>query len=92
MKLPEFTITTGHNLNCEARFTPVAERAGEACRDMGGACCSCYDKWAKARRTAVILMLKTPCAGPKIRNTKIIDILYSYFGLVLGFIDADLCK
>jgi NCS2 family nucleobase:cation symporter-2 len=45
-------------------FTPKAERAGEACRDMGGACCSCYDKWAKARRTAVILMLKTPyCIG-----------------------------
>lgn len=45
-------------------FTPVAEVAGEACRDMGGACCSCYDKSSKALRTAVILMLKTPyCIG-----------------------------
>ena len=31
-------------------------------------------------------------AGLKIRSTNIIDILYSYFGLVLGCIDADLCK
>ena len=30
--------------------------------------------------------------GEKIRNTKLIDISYSYFGLVLGCIDADLCK
>ena len=29
---------------------------------------------------------------PNIRNTNIIDILYLYFGLVLGCIDADLCK
>jgi hypothetical protein len=45
-------------------MTPIAERAGEACRDMGGACCSCYDTGSKAFRTAVILMLKTPyCIG-----------------------------
>ena len=31
-------------------------------------------------------------AGLKIRNTNIIDILYFYFGIVLGSIDADLCK
>ena len=30
--------------------------------------------------------------GLKIRNTNIIDISYLYFGLVLGCIDADLCK
>ena len=31
-------------------------------------------------------------AGPKIRNTNIIDIACSYVRLVLGCIDADLCK
>ena len=31
-------------------------------------------------------------AGSKIRSTSIIDILYSYFRLVLGCIDADLRK
>ena len=30
-------------------------------------------------------------SGLKIRNTNIIDILYLYFWLVLGCIDADLC-
>ena len=30
--------------------------------------------------------------GLKIRCMNIIDILYSYFGLVLGCINADLCK
>merc|ERR1719271_1387319 len=45
-------------------FTPVADTGGDACRDMGGACCSCYDDNARAFRTAVILMLKTPyCIG-----------------------------
>ena len=31
-------------------------------------------------------------AGLKIRSTNIIDISQWYFGLVLGCIDADLCK
>jgi len=41
-----------------------ADVQGEQCRDMGGACCSCYNSNSKAFRTAVILMLKTPyCIG-----------------------------
>merc|ERR1711871_1097303 len=50
-------------------FEPVAEETynglyRESCRDMGGACCSCYDDGKRAFRTAVILMLKTPhCIG-----------------------------
>ena len=37
-------------------------------------------------------MLTDPYVGLKIRHTSIIDMLCSYFGLVLGCIDADLCK
>ena len=33
-----------------------------------------------------------PYTGLNIRSTSIIDISYVYFGLVLGCIDADLCK
>ena len=38
---------------------------------------------------------QSPCTGAGLKNissTNIIDILYSYFGLVRGCIDVDLCK